>query len=211
MGFLEDVLKLLIPASVVVAGWWVANWLTRRREHARNVADKKREIQVEYLINAYRRLESTISRNTSIGYNETIETAIADVQLFGTGGQVALVLKIIEQFKQQTTAHHAFLPLLEVLRKDLRNELNLEHVEAEIEIFRSWPSKVDSEHYLTQAGWSALSEQKLGDDYVVTGQHGGKSIRGVSKKAAEAWFEALKQANALELGLKSTRAPNPSA
>ena len=77
------VLAALIGALVVAVGWWVAH----QSELNRDRIAKRRDLRVKYLIDAYRSLESSSNRRPSLPAASEIESAIADIQLFGTPGQ----------------------------------------------------------------------------------------------------------------------------
>lgn len=78
-------LTLLIPTLVAVASWFVGSWLSVRRDRA----NKRRDLRVQYLIEAYRRLEAAGRCPLVPPYSSEMESAVADVQLFGTSEQVA--------------------------------------------------------------------------------------------------------------------------
>ena len=120
---MELVLTSLATTIIIVMGWYVAHRLSSTRD----LANKRREPQVNYLIEAYRRLESASNRGPST--NESfieVEKAMADIQLFGTATQVKLVHDFCSEFVEKRTG--LLDPLLNDLRKSLRKELNLESV-----------------------------------------------------------------------------------
>ena len=63
-----------------------------------------------------------------------LESAIADIQLFGTKGQSVLAQQIAHQFADE--GHTSFDELLNMLRADLRQELDLEKLEDKRAILR---------------------------------------------------------------------------
>ena len=72
-------IEILVTASIVIIGWLVAHLLTQHRERVGKRQDKR----TEYLINAYRKLESSANREATREMANNIESAIADIQLFG--------------------------------------------------------------------------------------------------------------------------------
>jgi hypothetical protein len=112
---------LLITTVVAVGGWFVGHALTARRDRA----NKRREQRIGYLIEAYRRLESCAHRLEHLDALK-IESAVADIQLFGTVRQVELVQTFITQFAAEGGA--PMDDLLQDLRRDLRGELRLQPV-----------------------------------------------------------------------------------
>ena len=76
-------LALLIPTLVAVLSWFVGSWLSVRRDRA----NKRRELRVSYLIEAYRRLATATNRTGIDGpYFVNLDSAIVDIQLFGQLG-----------------------------------------------------------------------------------------------------------------------------
>jgi hypothetical protein len=113
--------QLLTPLAAAVVGGFVVHMLTARRDRA----NKRREQRSGYLIEAYRRLESSTQRHGPLDASK-LESAVADIQLFGSPSQVQLVQEFAAEFAAQRGA--SLDALLRELRRDLRVELNLESV-----------------------------------------------------------------------------------
>ncbi len=128
--------SLLTPLSVVassiliILGWEVVH----RKSSERDMADKRRDLRVEYLITAYRRLENAANREGTKESFSEMEKALADIQLFGTPDQVALVRSFCAEFVENRSASLDLL--LDELRKDLRVELNLDAIPQKTVFFR---------------------------------------------------------------------------
>ncbi len=112
---------LLVTTAIAIAGWFAAHALTTRRDRA----NKRREQRIGYLIEAYRRLESCAHRGDHLEFSK-MESAVADIQLFGTPHQVSLVQALVTEFAAGGGA--SMDALLRDLRRDLRAELRLETV-----------------------------------------------------------------------------------
>jgi hypothetical protein len=114
-------LPLVITVVLAVAGWLAAHRLATARERAA----KRRETRVSYLIEAYRRFESVCHR-PPLGPAEArlLESALADIQLFGTHSQVLLAHEFVHQYSSQHIA--GVDRLLADLRNELRSELGLD-------------------------------------------------------------------------------------
>jgi len=126
-----SLLPILIPAALVIFGWIAAHELNVRRD----TLNKRRDLRVQYLIEAYRKLEGNAGRMNSLPeIKYAFESAVADVQLFGTKAQIEELLVFLEQFKSNTGGN--IDPVLKLLRDDLRKELNLEANVAPIHQFR---------------------------------------------------------------------------
>jgi hypothetical protein len=112
---------LLITTAIAVAGWFVGHALSARRDRI----NKRREQRIGYLIEAYRRLETCANRGDQMEASK-FESALADIQLFGTPRQVDLVQALIADFAAGGGA--TMDDLLRDLRRDLRAELRLQSV-----------------------------------------------------------------------------------
>lgn len=123
---------ILAAASIIVVifGWYVAHYLTRRRDQA----NKRRDLRVQYLIEAYRNLEFASNRTLTADVAPFLEKAVADIQLFGTPKQVQLAQDFAVGFAKNRS--HSLDPLMRELRQDLRKELDLESVQPEIKYLR---------------------------------------------------------------------------
>ncbi|MDI1273094.1 hypothetical protein [Polaromonas sp.] len=112
-------ISLLVPEAVVVAGWFVVH----RFNSAKDFAARRRELIVGYLIDAYRKLEKSADPIEPQESWKDMESAIADIQLFGSGEQVNLAQQFAREIAQRQTAFAT--TLLEELRRSLRSELKL--------------------------------------------------------------------------------------
>ena len=129
-------LQLLIPAfiaaTVAVCGWYIAHRSSVRRDQKA----KKREIRIKYLIDAYRKIEMGSARMMGgiDPYLDDVAGAIADIQLFGTDRQIELAQKFANEMSK--TQRSSTAELLEALRDDLREELELEKSNREVIFMR---------------------------------------------------------------------------
>ena len=126
----EILVPFLITTLVAIVGWYAAHRLSATRDRA----NKRRELRVQYLIEAYRRLENASNRPSLKAVVSEFEKAIADIQLFGTPRQVALAQEFAVGFARAGT--HSLDPLMNDLRSSLRAELDLEPVSAGIKYLR---------------------------------------------------------------------------
>lgn len=95
----------------------------------------RRDLRVQHLLEAYRRLEGAANREKPTEENRAAtESAIADVQLLGSSEQVQLA----RQFALDITGTGgaSLNPLLEMLRRELRDELSLEPLHEKLTILR---------------------------------------------------------------------------
>jgi hypothetical protein len=131
--FDAEALKYLVPALVAVVGWLVAHRFSAYRDRQ----NKRRDLRVEFLIEAYRRLESVTNRPKKTEEQAlAFESAIADIQLLGTPDQVNALLKYIQEFTAGSGGGGDITEVLKLLRADLRNELSLRGAVQDALVFR---------------------------------------------------------------------------
>ena len=116
-----DFFNSIIGVLIIVIGWFVGYFLSKRHD----AINKRKEMRINYLINAWRSLESASNRENN-DFLENFETSIADIQLFGTKKQIELAQKFAVELSENKSANN--LDLLIDLRNDLRKELQLEKV-----------------------------------------------------------------------------------
>ena len=120
--------KIIIPSALIILGWFIVNWLASKRE----LINKRREVRIQYLIEAYRCIASASNRKekTTDDQKLNIESAIEDIQLFGNEEQLNALNNMIED------KNNDFTKILEVLRNDLRKELELVSVSNSLRFYR---------------------------------------------------------------------------
>jgi len=122
-------IPLLITSIVVIIGWFTVNWLSSNRDRA----NKRRDLRVQYLIEAWRRLENATGRSDD-SRSADLETAIADIQLFGSPRQIELAQKFANELASRRESN--LDELLADLRQNLREELKLETASQNIKHLR---------------------------------------------------------------------------
>ena len=118
-----------ILAATVGAAAAVIVWFLSARHLAKQERDaKRRELRLQFLIDAYRKIERSSNRDYSHDsqYARDYEAAIADIHLFGSKEQIALAQSVVDDFA--SNGFSSCDSLLESLRSSLRQELGLEHV-----------------------------------------------------------------------------------
>lgn len=120
---------IIIQCILTVIGWIVVYILALRQ----NTQIKKKEVTIKFLIQAWKMLEKASNRKDN-RYNADIETAIADIQLFGTKRQIELAQRFAEEIARNKES--SILELLVLLREDLRKELKLEDVPRKFRFLR---------------------------------------------------------------------------
>ena len=83
---LERLVPLLVTAIIAFFGWQRVDNLAAKRDRT----NKQRDLRIEYLISAFSKLANASWRDPKAGsqYFADMETAMADIQLFGTDSQI---------------------------------------------------------------------------------------------------------------------------
>jgi hypothetical protein len=123
-----------LAAFVAIVGLGVTHALTSRRD----LNAEKRKIRINFMIEAYRKLEAGSSRGKDQEkYPDQLPSAIADIQLLGSPEQVEVAKRIAWLLGTGSGKPVTINELLVALRSELRKELNLEAVGDEIVILRN--------------------------------------------------------------------------
>lgn len=132
MNFFLEGLTLTIPVVLALVGWFVVHGLNSRRDSA----NQRRQLKTQYLIEAFRRVEAAAHRNNKLPEDvRGFESAMADIQLFGSDKQIRLAHDFMTGMAAASSSANVD-GLLEELRQDLREELNLESTNRRIAVFR---------------------------------------------------------------------------
>ena len=123
-------LSLLVTVVLAVGGWYAVHRLSMNRDQE----NKRRELRIQYLLEAYRRLENSSNRPDLSAYARDLESALTDIQLLGSKGQVQLAHEFAVSMAKDRTA--SLDPLVANLRSELRRELGLEALPDRIIVFR---------------------------------------------------------------------------
>ena len=121
--------NLIIQCILTVGGWIIVHILAIRQ----NTRLKKKEVTIEFLIQAWRMLEKASNRKDN-KYIADIEIAVADIQLLGTKRQIKLAQQLAKEIAE--IGEGSTLELLILLREDLRKELMLEETPREFKFLR---------------------------------------------------------------------------
>jgi len=126
----EFIVKVLASVVIAVLGWVVAHWFTSRRD----ISNKRREISTNYLIDAYRKIDSAIEPvEFDRKWCESLQSAVAEIQLFGSAKQIEMAHQFSELLLSEEKINQNILKsLLHDLRSELRNELGLENTDTTI-------------------------------------------------------------------------------
>ena len=130
---------LLVPLIVTTTFGIVGYFLAHRLAAARERANKRREVRVEYLINAFRAITALYAYSDPMSRPAEVareaEKAISDVQIFGTSRQIKLFQDFVQNMDLEVLAN--------ALRNELRRELQLEKEDSKIMWLR-FEHKIDA-------------------------------------------------------------------
>lgn len=122
-------IPLLSTSLITITGWYVLHAFAKKREER----SKQRELRINYLIEAWRRLEFAANRK-EFDPIEYLEKPIADIQLFGSVEQIKMAQQVATDMAESKVGN--LNELLENLRQDLRDELKLEKTSLELKYLR---------------------------------------------------------------------------
>jgi len=128
-----DLFKVSISIILAISGWLIGHWFTSNRARA----IKRRELVTEYLVDVYRKLDRfTVSLISGVATEEVakdINSAITDIQLFGSDKQIEYAIKIAEKMANHNSVPNQDLKdLIQDLRSDLRSELDLPEITKDV-------------------------------------------------------------------------------
>ena len=105
---------VIITGVLVIIGWAVVHFSSKHRDFK----NKQREIRIQYLINAWRK----VAEADTIGNDKSLTDALFDIQLLGTPEEIQQIKQVIKaRFKDE----YAGRELIHDLRNRLRKELDL--------------------------------------------------------------------------------------
>lgn len=142
--FLTNVFTLGVSNITVLGvffGWYVVHYLSAKRDKK----NKQRDIILNYLISVFRTLADCSKREPAPEYNRKMESALADIQLFGDEQQIEMAKTFMNKYKENSekakggTFEVPLDPLLKDLRNNLREELNLSAINENVQWFRLKP------------------------------------------------------------------------
>jgi len=136
-----DILQLVVlisTVSIAVIGWIVGHILSSRRE----ILQKRREIRIQYLRQAYLNLSQVADTGGNFTKNiSLIQASLNDIQLFGDPEHIDLIEKLISDLETKNTV--PMDNLLMQLRDEIRNHLRLSKIEGGRWSVRLYPKDND--------------------------------------------------------------------
>lgn len=119
------IVTILSSIILTVIGWFLVSLLTSYRENK----NRRKNIRIEYLVNAYRDISIFITRESNkcltMEVHNNFERAIRDIQIYGSVKEIELVKEYISNISKKG---YSVDPLLNLLRDNLRETLKLEKV-----------------------------------------------------------------------------------
>ena len=120
----------IITTVIALLGLYFNNYFASQRDFN----NKLRDIRLTYLIDAYRKLSDSSQRIPNDIYFSQMETAISDIQLFGSESQINKAIIFLNEYKNEGKGK--LDPLLNDLKNDLRKELKLKQINNNVHWFR---------------------------------------------------------------------------
>lgn len=130
----KTILPILITAGVTILGWLVAHQFNAWRDRE----NKRRDQRIQYLVEAFRRLGRANHHPRLYEIADELQSAITDIQLFGTEAQIRNVIAVAKALAENGSA--SMDDLLFSLREDLRKELRLPPITERIWCLRVEPA-----------------------------------------------------------------------
>lgn len=132
--FWEKLFPLVAMTIIGLVGYLLVDWLAAKRDRT----NKQRDLRTEYLISTYSKLANVSERPLRLGsqYVLDLETAMADIQLFGCDSQIADANKLMTDLANSDSATETSCSLNELLkdlRDDLREEMGLPKIEKNVQ------------------------------------------------------------------------------
>jgi hypothetical protein len=118
MATITLVVGWILALALAVGGWLVTQAQARRATRS--------NMRIDYLLDAYRRLDRAANRPLTPESAKDIESGIADIMLLGSAKQTALAQKFASEFADSRSAEA--ITLLMDLRTSLREELLLDRI-----------------------------------------------------------------------------------
>ena len=120
-------IETLITAVITILGWLIISRLTYHRDEK----NRQKNIQIEYLVNAYRDIGIFITRHSNQCMTTDIylkfEIAVRNIQIYGQPEEIELLHDYINNLE---TNNYSVDPLLNKLRDNLRESLDLDEVDS---------------------------------------------------------------------------------
>jgi len=126
-------LSLVISVALAIVGWYAVHRLSMNRDQE----NKRHDMRIRYLLEAYRRLENAANRPDLSNYARDLESALADIQLLGSQKQVQLAHEFAVSMAKNSTA--SLDRIVADIRDELRRELRLAPLPGGIVVFRHEP------------------------------------------------------------------------
>jgi hypothetical protein len=116
----SDMMKLLIPAVVVMIGWIISHQFSSWRDRE----NRRREHRLNYLIDAFRSISKASHHPALHEIAQDIERAVSDIQFLGSQRQIKAAQEFANSLAGSKKAD--LDPLLTSLRDELRREVGRE-------------------------------------------------------------------------------------
>jgi hypothetical protein len=118
----------ILTFLTVIGGWYRVNELSARRD----LENERRKLRVGYLVEMYEKLDK-IGREGHLKADfDSLDEAIAKIQLIGSKGQIDLLTKFAKALANSNADTNSLEKLVQSMRDTLRKELDMEKVEGPV-------------------------------------------------------------------------------
>ena len=122
-----DFLKIFIPSCIAIG----VAFYSHKSAVSRQIDEQRRKQRVEYLENAFRSLLMFSNNPNKYEGSANLRNAAISIQFLGTKWQVEQMQELIETLGK-SGANFSFDPLLVSLRNELREFLDLGHLDGKV-------------------------------------------------------------------------------
>lgn len=129
-----EIIQNIISGGIIILGWFVAHRCSKRRD----LANKKREMKIAYLTEAYRTLKRSFVSNDP----KEFINAIDDIQLFGSKEAFRSLNEELKWYIDNQSWMNNPSPLLKYLRDELRKEIKIDQADEEFIFLSESSSKI---------------------------------------------------------------------
>ena len=126
-----EYLKIVITIVLAIGGLIIAHYFTSKRD----INNKRREIRLKYLIDSYITLTHEIAQRELTKENKRkLEDLLLDIQLYGNIEQVLFSIELSKNVAKGFSFD--IVPLINSLRRELRQELKLKEIDSDLILLR---------------------------------------------------------------------------
>jgi hypothetical protein len=127
-------LYYIFSIIVVILGWWAGHHFASRRD----IANKRREQRISYLITSFSDLNRLRSFSSDLSEDEVISLLLNisnNIELFGNTKQIKLFRCLAKEITENAGRMKSIHCLINDLRVDIRKMLQFENISEDVSLF----------------------------------------------------------------------------